>query len=270
MAYIGKEPIVGNFQKCDAISVVNGQAAYTLQVSSTNVSPESANHMLVSLNGILQAPTTSFTVSGSTLTFASNLATGDVIDFVMLLGNVLDLGVPSDATVSTAKIVDGAVTSAKLSAGKVLQVLSTVKTDTFSTASETPTFTDVTGLSVSITPSSTSSKILIFVNMYASGGVSGMRHYSRLVRGSTAICVGDSAGSRLQVSAYNVNERTATMNGFPITFLDSPNTTSSTTYKVQVTAETADTIYINRSGLDSNADTYARTASTITVMEVAG
>ena len=102
--YIGKEPIVGNFQKCDAISVVNGQAAYTLQVSSTNVVPESANHMLVSLNGILQAPVTSFTVSGSTLTFASNLATGDVIDFVILLGNVLDLGVPSDDTVGAAQI----------------------------------------------------------------------------------------------------------------------------------------------------------------------
>ena len=104
MAYIGKQPVVGNFQKCDAISVVNGQAAYTLQVSSTNVVPESANHMLVSLNGILQAPITSFTVSGSTLTFASNLATGDVIDFVILLGNVLDIGTPSDGTVTNAKL----------------------------------------------------------------------------------------------------------------------------------------------------------------------
>tara|TARA_E500000305_G_scaffold33182_1_gene25165 strand:- start:56 stop:1147 length:1092 start_codon:yes stop_codon:yes gene_type:complete len=103
MAYIGKEPTIGNFQKCDAISVVNGQAAYTLQVGGTNVVPESVNHMLVSLNGILQAPTDSFTVSGSTLTFASNLATGDVIDFVMILGNVLDLGVPSDSTVTNAK-----------------------------------------------------------------------------------------------------------------------------------------------------------------------
>ena len=104
MAYIGKEPIVGNFQKCDAITVVNGQAAYTLQVSSTNVVPESANHMLVSLNGILQAPVTSFTVSSSTLTFASNLATGDVIDFVILLGNVLDLGTVSDGTITNAKL----------------------------------------------------------------------------------------------------------------------------------------------------------------------
>ena len=103
MAYIGKSPTIGNFQKCDAITVVNGQAAYTLQVNSVNVVPESVNHMLVSLNGILQAPTDSFTVSGSTLTFASNLATGDVIDFVMILGNVLDLGVPSDNTVTNAK-----------------------------------------------------------------------------------------------------------------------------------------------------------------------
>ena len=102
--YIGKQPIVGNFQVCDAISVVNGQAAYTMQVSSTNVSPESANHMLVSLNGILQKPGSSFTISGSTITFASNLATGDVIDFVILLGNVLDLGTPSDGTVTNAKL----------------------------------------------------------------------------------------------------------------------------------------------------------------------
>ena len=116
MAYIGKEPTIGNFQKCDAISVVNGQAAYTLQVGGTNVVPESVNHMLVSLNGILQAPTDSFTVSGSTLTFASNLATGDVIDFVMILGNVLDLGVPSDNTVTTAKLGANAVTAAKFNA----------------------------------------------------------------------------------------------------------------------------------------------------------
>jgi len=104
MAYIGKTPTVGNFQVCDAISVVNGQAAYTLQVGGSNVEPESANHMLVSLNGILQKPGSSFTISGSTMTFASNLATGDVIDFVQILGNVLDIGQPSDDTVTAAKL----------------------------------------------------------------------------------------------------------------------------------------------------------------------
>jgi len=102
--YIGKTPTVGNFQVCDAISVVNGQAAYTLQVGGVNVAPESANHMLVSLNGILQKPGSSFTISGSTMTFASNLATGDVIDFVQILGDVLDIGTPSDATVTNPKL----------------------------------------------------------------------------------------------------------------------------------------------------------------------
>jgi hypothetical protein len=114
MAYIGAEPQIGNYQICDAISVVNGQAAYTMQVGSANVIPESANHMIVSLNGVIQKPGSSFTVSSSTITFASNLATGDSIDFIILLGNVLDLGVPSDSTVTTAKLGADAVTGAKI------------------------------------------------------------------------------------------------------------------------------------------------------------
>ena len=104
MAYIGTKPTIGNFQICDAISVVNGQAAYTMQVGSVNVIPQSANHMIVSLNGVIQKPGSSFTVSGSTITFASNLATGDAIDFIQILGDVLDLGTPSDATVTSAKL----------------------------------------------------------------------------------------------------------------------------------------------------------------------
>ena len=114
MSYIGRKPTVGNFQICDAISVVNGQAAYTMQVGSVNVLPETANHMIVSLNGTIQKPNSSFTVSGSTITFSSNLVTNDVIDFIQILGDVLDLGVPSDATVTTAKLADSAVTAAKI------------------------------------------------------------------------------------------------------------------------------------------------------------
>ena len=104
MAYIGKTPITGNFVKLDAITVVNGQAGYTMNNGGSAFTDyENVNQFLVSLNGILQAPTDSFSVSGSTLTFASNLATGDVIDFVIVLGNTLDIGTPSDATVTQAK-----------------------------------------------------------------------------------------------------------------------------------------------------------------------
>ena len=109
MAYIGRQPTVGNFRICDAISVVNGQAAYTMQVGSVNVSPESANNMIVSLNGVIQKPGSSYTVSSSTITFSSNLSTGDVIDFIQILGGVANIGTPSDGTVTSAKLANSAL-----------------------------------------------------------------------------------------------------------------------------------------------------------------
>ena len=105
MAYIGKSPIIGNFVKLDAITAVNGQAAYTMQNGGANFTDyETVNQFLVSLNGTIQAPTDSFTVSGSTLTFASNLSTGDVIDFIIVFGNSLSAGTPTDGTVTAAKL----------------------------------------------------------------------------------------------------------------------------------------------------------------------
>jgi len=66
--------------------------------------------MLVSLNGILQKPGSSFTISGATITFASNLATGDVIDFIILLGDTLNIGTPSDSSITSAKLNATAIT----------------------------------------------------------------------------------------------------------------------------------------------------------------
>ena len=120
MAYIGKSPVIGNFVKLDAITAVNGQAAYTMNNGGSAFTDyESVNQFLVSLNGTIQAPTDSFTVSGSTLTFASNLSTGDVIDFIIVFGNSLSAGTPTDATVTTAKLAGDAVTEAKIADGAV-------------------------------------------------------------------------------------------------------------------------------------------------------
>ena len=295
MAYIGKEPIVGNFQKCDAITVVNGQAAYTLQVSSTNVIPESANHMLVSLNGILQAPgaDNSFTVSGSTLTFDSNLATGDVIDFVILLGNVLDLGTPSDGTVTNAKlaqdIISGETALASEPAdtdeflvsdagtlkridyslikggGKIAQVVQTEKTDTFTTTSTS--FTDITGVTVDITPAATSSKILIIASIQV-GGSSTVREALKLVRDSSDIHIGDAASSRTRATIFINPQGAGVVHSASIVFLDSPSTTSATTYKIQGVVESGNELTINRSLTDSDSATYYRTPSSITAIEV--
>ena len=103
MAYIGKQPTVGNFVKLDAITT---SATTTFNLTNGGVAyyPQSANHCLVSLNGILQAPTDSFTISGSTIIFSSALTTSDVIDFIIVLGDVLNIGTPSDNTVSLAKL----------------------------------------------------------------------------------------------------------------------------------------------------------------------
>ena len=110
MAYIGRQSVIGNFVKLDSITAVNGQAAYTMQNGGANFTDySSVNQFMVSLNSVVQSPGSSFTVSGSTLTFASNLSTGDVIDFIIVFGNSLSSGVPTDATVTTAKLANSAV-----------------------------------------------------------------------------------------------------------------------------------------------------------------
>ena len=103
VGYIGRSPQIGGYHKLDAITT-DGSASYTMQLNSGNFVPESANHLIVSVNGVIQAPTDSFTVSGSTITFASSLSVSDTIDFIMALGNTLDIGVPSDSTVSLSKL----------------------------------------------------------------------------------------------------------------------------------------------------------------------
>ena len=103
MAYIGAQPRLGNFQACDAISAT-ATATFNLLVGGTAIFPQSAQHCLVSLNGVLQAPISSYTISGSTIIFAAALTTDDSIDFITILGDTLDLGVPSDDTVGAAQI----------------------------------------------------------------------------------------------------------------------------------------------------------------------
>jgi len=103
MAYIGAQPRLGNFQACDAITT-SATTTFNLLVGGTAIFPQSAQHCLVSLNGVLQAPISSYTISGSTIIFAAALTTDDSIDFITILGDTLDLGVPSDDTVGAAQI----------------------------------------------------------------------------------------------------------------------------------------------------------------------
>jgi hypothetical protein len=176
------------------------------------------------------------------------------------------MAVTIDGTTGVSAVQAGAVTTSDLPAGTVLQVVSTTKTDTFSMSSTT--FGDVTGLSVSITPTSATSKILVISNL--NWGSSGNDiNAARLLRDSTVISAGAAASNR---SPSFAGMRTASADNIEtvsVTFLDSPATTSATTYKVQVRVGSADTVYVNRTATDTDVSAFPRTVSSITVMEIA-
>ena len=152
---------------------------------------------------------------------------------------------------------------------QILQVLQTVKTDTFTTTSTS--FVDVTGLSVSITPATTSSKILILVHAYGgNAGTSSANALTTLVRDSTEVFIGDAASNRIRSTTTIGPTRSATGYGYSmhINYLDSPSTTSSTTYKLQAKAADSGTFVLGRDGDDADQANEGRTPSSIIVMEV--
>jgi hypothetical protein len=152
--------------------------------------------------------------------------------------------------------------------GGILQVVQTVKTDTFTTTSTS--YSDITGFSVAITPRSTSSKILALVNISA-GSSSTTAASFRLFRGATQIYLGDVAGSRSSMSGRAFPGANLEMESVVMTFLDSPSTTSSITYKVDIATTTSGQVAsVNRSSTDTDSATSPRTPSSITLIEVAG
>ena len=157
-------------------------------------------------------------------------------------------------------------TSAVQPAGSILQVLQAVKTDT--ATHDTTTWTDITGLSVAITPSSTSNKVLVTFSGSANTANVG---YIRLVRDSTVLGSGDASSNRTSCSCmfHRQSGDDQMLESFSNSFLDSPNTTSATTYKLQWRDESG-AIYLNRSITDSDSASGVRVSSHITVMELAG
>ncbi len=169
----------------------------------------------------------------------------------------------ADSTAAT-----GIKWAAPAGGGKVLQVVSTTKTDPFTMSSST--FADVTGLSVSITPSSATSTILVIANVSGQGTAAACAIIGRLVRDSTAIAVGTSVSNRTAASfGAFVASGGSEMNFGAVSHLDSPATTSALTYKIQVLSNVnGQTVAVNRSIGDVDSAAYARTVSTITVMEI--
>ena len=179
---------------------------------------------------------------------------------------------PSSAAANITLGSDGSVVlPAGFSGGLGTNVVGVLKTDTFTTTSTS--FVDVTGLTVTITPSSATSKILLVGNIQFSI-TSNSSSFIQLLRDATIIGSGDSALTRTQAFAGTWNRTTdgssfnVHPNGIPVALLDSPATASAVTYKFQMKAS-GGTARLNASGSDTNDPLYSRTSSQLVAIEVA-
>jgi hypothetical protein len=196
---------------------------------------------------------------------------------VIIAGNVsgtITLDAPNIAgtTTLTLPTTSGTiVTTNTMPTGSVLQVVTATKTDTASYATN-GSWTDLVGISASITPSSTSNKVLILVSI--SSGCSGANSPDSLVRlkrGGSVVtgAIGDAAGSRTQGSfSLNTWRSSYELGNGSFQYLDSPSSTSSLTYGFDI--KTGDTGFINRTHADENGTGGERGISVITLMEIKG
>lgn len=160
------------------------------------------------------------------------------------------------------------VTSAGLPSGSVLQVKSSTQ-DTWQAM--TPSFTDISGLSVTITPRDSNSKFLIMVTLQNIGGSDANISFFKLLRGSTVVVKNENGGGADNNDAFysaggqQFTSQNRQTDSPTLTYLDSPASTSALTYKVQF-KESGGSHYLNRWALNTDKGG----VSTITVMEIAG
>ena len=165
---------------------------------------------------------------------------------------------------------DATLLTSASATGKILQVVQTVKTDTTS-LNTIDTWTDISGMNVSITPSSSSNKILVTA-VLNTGQLQGSYYGLRLEKGGTAIAVGDASGNRLQgYFGQGPRSHNSMLDNTTINFLDTAGGTSAITYNIAwyIAHTNGSTLYLNRYYSGADADYNQRTISTITAMEVA-
>lgn len=172
------------------------------------------------------------------------------------------------ATFVAGNVLTAAQMNSLRGAFRILQVASVTKTDTFTTGSTS--YVDLTGLTLTMTPSSTSSQILVTYSVQASG-ISGTNMGGiQIMRGATAIGNAATASNRSVANTVIPELGAAQFGQVASTFLDSPATTSATTYKLQIRTFGAGgtLIYVNRTQTDTDAAAWGRGTSTLTVMEI--
>tara|TARA_Y100001936_G_scaffold157183_1_gene153478 strand:- start:808 stop:1695 length:888 start_codon:yes stop_codon:yes gene_type:complete len=293
MAYLGVTPTTSSQSLVKQDFSVSATQNYTLSQSVTN-----ANDIALYINNVRQEPTYAYSASGTSLTLTEATAGSDDM-YCIYLGRAVGTINPASGSVGTSQLADGSVSIAKLSAtgtassstflrgdnsfaeaggGKVLQVVN-VHDDQYASYSSTNVDNKVQVLTASITPSATSSKILItgFISMSSTN--SSVQTYGVTIkRGSTIIGEGDASSwnsgvgtghSIIAASSYSKPDKAPLLH-----FLDSPNTTSATTYNFFAYANhygsslSSLTLIINGGGYTYNNKETAVPTSNITLMEI--
>ena len=151
-------------------------------------------------------------------------------------------------------------------AGTVLQVKNTLMGDALNFTPTSQTWTDIAGLSVQITPSSSSNKILVFASVH---GVTlqNVVGFLRTYRDNVAVGIGNTSGSRSTISGAIKETTSYDIQHSSWNFIDSPSTTDQITYKIQVYSN--GTVYINRPSTTADNWSVGVTVSSITLMEIA-
>lgn len=298
MPYLGNQPSSGGYHKLDSLTA-SATDTYALTLGGSAYYPATANQLLVSLNGVIQSPQDSFTISGSNLVFASALSASDSIDFIMSFGDVYGVGTPADGTITNAKIqsmaaskltgalpaIDGSALTG-ISSG-VSQVVSHVTdattyfernatANTHQLLNTTNANDGTSHMSVTITPSSTSSKIMITMNLnWTLNGADVYNTLFALDRSGTLLLPTTAGNRRLAIASAMPMSGTSSAASYMHTqhmlYVDAPTTTSAITYTVTYASTAADAsarLWFNRTQTDSDTAGFERGVSTLVAQEI--
>ena len=274
MPYIGSEPSSGLFQELDALTA-SATDDYTLKLNGADYFPETVNNLLVSINGVIQGGST-MSLNGAVLTVGATLSSADTIDFVRVFGNVGTVSTPTDGSVTANKIGTGAITNAKIAdnasiSGSKLGTNAVLQIKNVQTGAVNNTTANITNddsipqkteggefMSLAITPTSSSNKLLIEVVFFCSP------------QGASAICVAlfqDTTADALAVSGHLMEQSQGTV---CINFKHymTAGTTNATTFKVRAGGHSG---YLTFNGNGQTTRQFGgRLASSITITEIGG
>ena len=304
MPFIGNQPTQGRFIELDSLTA-SATDDYTLQLNGANFSPESVNNLLVSINGVIQGSST-MSLNGAVLTVGATLSSSDTIDFVRVFGNVGTVSTPTDGSVTANKIGTGAVTSAKIADGTIVNadinasagidgsklgtgaVLQTVVQQEDGATSFTASGTNdvimlasnagdsTSHLSLSITPKSVNSKILltacVFHEVNTTTSESTLWSFYRDSTKLSAPIVGSRrSGIGQSTMGYWNSDADSTADVANYHYYDSPNTTSAITYAVSFNQTTSGVVlYLNRTVSDTDSSSRERGISILIAQEIGG